>query len=140
SEATEPTIVITGPQTPAPASAISPMPAMLPMYIRSTMLYRTLTNWASMLGMATRQTSLPIGSSPRSFSCLIDIPSPQKKYIAACRETRHAAKGATAAHCRRSLSLQIPAHQRGDGGFGGQFAVKNAPHGLDNRHLDLILA
>ena len=65
SEATEPTIVITGPQTPTPASAISPMPAMLPMYIRSTMLYRTLTNWASMLGMATRQTSLPIGSCPQ---------------------------------------------------------------------------
>ena len=58
--AAEPTIVTTGPQTPTPASAVSPTPAMWPMYILSTMLYSTLTNCASMLGSAVRQTSAPI--------------------------------------------------------------------------------
>ena len=69
--AAEPTIVTTGPQTPTPASAVSPTPAMWPMYILSTMLYSTLTNCASMLGSAVRQTSAPISSRPRSFSFFI---------------------------------------------------------------------
>ena len=34
--ATEPTIVTTGPQTPAPASAMSPDPGIFPIYMRST--------------------------------------------------------------------------------------------------------
>ena len=71
SEATELTIVMTGPQMPTPARASSPTPAMLPMYMRSTMLYSTLTNCASMLGSATRSTSGPIGSRPRSFACFM---------------------------------------------------------------------
>ena len=36
--ATEPTIVTTGPQTPAPASAMSPEPGIFPIYMRSTIL------------------------------------------------------------------------------------------------------
>ena len=74
--AAEPTIVTTGPQTPTPASAVSPTPAMWPMYILSTMLYSTLTNCASMLGSAVRQTSAPISSRPRSFSFFIVVHSP----------------------------------------------------------------
>ena len=69
--AAEPTMVTTGPQTPTPASAVSPAPAMWPMYILSTMLYSTLTNCASMLGSAVRQTSAPTSSRPRSFSLFI---------------------------------------------------------------------
>ena len=36
--ATEPTIVTTGPHTPAPASASAPSPGIWPMKMRSTML------------------------------------------------------------------------------------------------------
>ena len=36
--------VTMGPQTPTPASARPPVPGILPMYMRSTMLYSTLTN------------------------------------------------------------------------------------------------
>ena len=68
---TEPIIVMTEPHTPTPASARSPTSAMFPMYMRSTTLYKTFTNCASILGSAIRSTSLPIGSFPRSFSCRI---------------------------------------------------------------------
>ena len=44
SEATEPIKVTTGPHTPRPAKARSPVLGIFPMYIRSTMLYKTLTN------------------------------------------------------------------------------------------------
>ena len=67
SEAADPIIVTTGPHTPTPASARSPTPGIWPMYMRSTMLYSTLTNCASMLGSAILKTSGPIGSLPRSF-------------------------------------------------------------------------
>ena len=61
-------MVTTGPHTPTPARATSPISGMLPMYILSTMLYSTLTNCPSMLGMAMRHTSRLILSLPRSFS------------------------------------------------------------------------
>ena len=71
-EENAPIMVRMGPQTPTPASARSPTEAMWPMYIRSTMLYRTLTNCASMLGKAIRGTSFPIGSVPRWFTVFIE--------------------------------------------------------------------
>ena len=73
--ATEPTIVTTGPHTPTPARAVSPISGMLPMYIRSTMLYSTLTNCPSMLGMAMRHTRRLTLSFPKSFS-IATIPHP----------------------------------------------------------------
>ena len=76
--AADPTIVTTGPQTPTPASAISPTFAICPMYILSTMLYSTLTNCASMLGSAVFKTSEPISSRPRSFSFFMAHPSRYK--------------------------------------------------------------
>ena len=69
-KAAAPIMVTMGPHTPAPARASSPTPGMLPMYIRSTTLYKTLTNWASILGRAIRSTSRRMGSRPRSFSTL----------------------------------------------------------------------
>ena len=65
-----------GPHTPTPASARSPIPAIWPMNIRSTMLYRTLINWASMVGMASRRMSAGTGSRPRSFLRRMGYPLP----------------------------------------------------------------
>lgn len=76
--AADPTIVTTGPQTPTPARAISPTPAICPMYILSTMLYSTLTNCASMLGSAIFSTSELVLSRPRSFSFFMVYPSRYK--------------------------------------------------------------
>ena len=56
------------------------MPAMLPMYILSTMLYSTLTICASMVGMASRQTSGKILSRPKSFVCRTRNPSKPGHY------------------------------------------------------------
>ena len=75
-KATLPTMVTTGPHTPTPARATSPTTGMLPIYMRSTMLYKTLTNCASMLGTAMRSTSVPMASRPRSFSCFATIAPP----------------------------------------------------------------
>lgn len=69
-KATEPIMVTMGPHTPAPARARLPTSGMLPMYMRSTTLYKTLTNCASMLGTAMRSTSRRMGSRLRSFSIL----------------------------------------------------------------------
>ena len=71
STATEPTMVTTGPHTPTPARATSPISGMLPMYILSTMLYSTLTNCPSMLGMAMRHTRRLTLSLPKLFSAAI---------------------------------------------------------------------
>ena len=68
STATEPTMVTTGPRHPHAGQGHVPISGMLPMYILSTMLYSTLTNCPSMLGMAMRHTSRLILSLPRSFS------------------------------------------------------------------------
>ena len=72
-KATELSMVTMGPHTPAPARARLPTWAMFPMYIRSTTLYSTLTNWASILGMAMRRTSGRMGSLRRLFSSFIGI-------------------------------------------------------------------
>ena len=61
-------IVTTGAQTPTPASAASPAPAMWPTYMRSTTLYNILTNCASMAGIASCKTSFPTGAVPRGLS------------------------------------------------------------------------
>ena len=71
SEANADIIVTMGPQTPTPARAFSPISAIFPMYIRSTTLYSTFTNWASMEGMAILMTSRFMSSLPRSFSIFI---------------------------------------------------------------------
>ena len=62
------TNMITGKHTPSPVRARSPTPSMWPMYMRSTMLYRALTSWAVTDGRASRSSSFPTGSRPRSFS------------------------------------------------------------------------
>ena len=62
------TNMITGKHTPSPVRARSPTPSIWPMYIRSTMLYRALTSWAVTEGRASRSSSFPTGSRPRSFS------------------------------------------------------------------------
>ena len=49
-------MVTMGPQIPTPARAISPISGIFPIYILSTILYRTLTNWATMLGRASPST------------------------------------------------------------------------------------
>ena len=69
-------MVTMGPQTPTPARAISPIPSIFPIYILSTILYRTLTNWAIMLGMARLNTRSLILSLPRSFVNFILFPTP----------------------------------------------------------------
>ena len=68
-----------GPQTPVPAGARPPIPAIWPMNIRSTMLYRTLISWASMVGTASRSSRLGIGSRPKSFFFFKDILPSQGK-------------------------------------------------------------
>ena len=44
--------MITGKVTPTPVSAWAPSPGRWPIYIRSTILYRTLMIWAVMAGRA----------------------------------------------------------------------------------------
>ena len=44
--------MITGKVTPTPVSALAPSPGRWPIYIRSTILYRTLMIWAVMAGRA----------------------------------------------------------------------------------------
>jgi len=69
-------IVTTGAQTPTPASAASPAPAMWPTYIRSTTLYNILTNCASIAGIASCKTSFPTGAVPSGLSVWDMVLSP----------------------------------------------------------------
>ena len=66
--------VTMGPQMPAPASAVSPMSGMFPIYMRSTMPYSTLTSCATMAGIASRSTSRGILSLPKSFVRFMPVP------------------------------------------------------------------
>ena len=54
--------------TPTPVRALAPTPGRWPMYIRSTMLYKTLMIWAVMAGTASLNSSLPTLPEPRSIS------------------------------------------------------------------------
>ena len=60
------TTMMRGKHTPNPVSAKAPSFGMCPMYMRSTMLYRTLTTCAVMAGTARRNNSGPSASDPRS--------------------------------------------------------------------------
>ena len=71
SVAKEVSSVTMGPQTPTPARATLPISGKFPMYIRSTMLYSTLTSWASIVGTASPSTSRKTGPLPRSFSFFV---------------------------------------------------------------------
>ena len=62
-----------GNATPTPAIANSPL-SILPMNILSTMLYRTLTSWATIAGAAKDISNLPILPFPKSFVFFIHIP------------------------------------------------------------------
>ena len=58
-------------QIPTPASARSPTP--VPIYMRSTMEYKTFTSCASIVGMDSLTTRRGISSRPRSFVRLIEF-------------------------------------------------------------------
>ncbi len=63
--------MIIGKATPIPAIAKSPS-GNRPIKIRSTILYKTLTNWAIIAGVANLKRSFPIESLPKSVVC-VDI-------------------------------------------------------------------
>ena len=60
--------MMTGNVTPTPVRALAPTPGRWPMYMRSTMLYKTLMIWAVMAGTASLNSSRPTLPEPRSIS------------------------------------------------------------------------
>ena len=104
-------IVTTGAHTPTPASAASPAPAMWPTYMRSTTLYRILTNCASMAGIASCRTSFPTGAVPSGLSVWDMVLSPFRSLyyseIRRRRKEKNALTRGQGIHFIEYRSLQI---------------------------------